>query len=60
MKTPCNKVCVIDEESGLCKGCLRTLEEIGRWGQMSESEREEIFSRLEKRKQQQAAPDAAA
>lgn len=60
MKTPCNKVCVIDEESGLCKGCLRTLEEIGRWGQMSEAEREEVFSRLEKRKQENPVRDPAA
>jgi predicted Fe-S protein YdhL (DUF1289 family) len=60
MKTPCNKVCVIDEASGLCKGCLRTLEEIGGWGQMSDAEREEVLSRLEKRKLEAAAPDAAA
>ena len=50
----------MDEESGLCKGCLRTLEEIGRWGQMSEAEREEVFSRLEKRKQENPVRDPAA
>ena len=40
----------MDEASGRCKGCLRTLDEIARWGQMSDAERAEVFSLLEKRK----------
>lgn len=56
MKSPCNNVCVIDPHSGLCKGCLRTLEEIGGWGAMSDEERERVFSVLpERRKRSESA-----
>lgn len=48
--TPCVKVCVVDGESGLCLGCLRTLPEIARWGGLSEAERETIMSDLPARK----------
>ena len=27
-QSPCRKVCVIHPESGLCIGCLRTIDEI--------------------------------
>jgi predicted Fe-S protein YdhL (DUF1289 family) len=50
MKSPCTKVCVMDEGSGLCKGCKRTLEEIGRWGRMTDAERDAVMQRLEQRK----------
>jgi len=50
MKSPCNKVCIIDERTGLCKGCLRTLDEIGRWGAMDDAQREQVLAQLEKRK----------
>lgn len=36
--TPCIGVCVLDA-GGFCQGCHRTIEEIGRWGLLSESER---------------------
>ena len=29
--SPCNNVCIIDTESGLCVGCNRTQEEITNW-----------------------------
>lgn len=50
MKSPCTKVCVMDLETGLCKGCRRTLDEIGRWGSMSDEEREKIMLALPARK----------
>ena len=55
MKSPCNKVCLIDEQTGLCRGCYRTLEEIGRWGSMSDAEREAILPLLDKRKESDVA-----
>jgi len=36
--TPCIGVCRLDSQ-GCCIGCRRTIEEIGRWGGMSEAER---------------------
>ena len=44
----------MDLERGLCKGCHRTLEEIERWGAMSDPEREAVLALLGKRKAQEA------
>ena len=44
--SPCTKVCTIDQASRLCMGCGRSLEEIARWGGMSEAERLEIMRAL--------------
>jgi predicted Fe-S protein YdhL (DUF1289 family) len=30
--SPCISVCRMDEKSGLCEGCQRTIDEIVRWG----------------------------
>lgn len=37
-ESPCVKICQIDDQ-GLCRGCFRSLEEIGRWMMMSDEER---------------------
>ena len=44
--SPCNKVCVMDAQSGYCRGCLRTLDEIARWGGMSDAERQAVLAAL--------------
>lgn len=54
--TPCVKVCVIDAESGLCLGCLRTLQEIGGWGALPDAERARVMAELPARRAQ-VAPD---
>jgi len=48
--SPCTKVCTIDPRSGLCLGCGRTLDEIGRWMSLSESERNRIMTELPQRR----------
>jgi len=45
-KSPCIDVCKIDKNSGLCKGCLRTKQEIKGWKSLSKSERREIISQI--------------
>lgn len=40
----------MDLQTGLCKGCYRTLEEIGRWGTMTDAERESVMKDLPSRK----------
>jgi hypothetical protein len=59
-ESPCIGVCVIDEVSGLCDGCLRTLEEIGLWGSSSAAQRREILARLDARRavRRSSAPGA--
>jgi predicted Fe-S protein YdhL (DUF1289 family) len=39
-------VCAIDQPSGLCTGCGRTLDEIARWGAMNDAERRAIMQTL--------------
>lgn len=46
METPCIKICTYDASHGLCSGCGRTLEEIARWSEMSEDERQRIMAEL--------------
>jgi predicted Fe-S protein YdhL (DUF1289 family) len=46
IQTPCTKVCAIDATSGLCAGCGRILDEIGRWGSMSDAERAAVMAAL--------------
>ncbi|MTH62696.1 DUF1289 domain-containing protein [Paracoccus shanxieyensis] len=48
--SPCVNICQIDPDSGLCIGCLRTLDEIARWGGMTDGERQAIMDRLPERK----------
>ena len=44
--TPCIKVCIVDGRSGLCVGCLRSLEEISAWGRLNPEERETLMAEL--------------
>lgn len=46
VESPCIKICVVHPESRLCTGCLRTIEEIGRWSKMHPDERREVMAEL--------------
>ncbi len=45
-ESPCVRLCVIHEESGLCLGCHRTRDEIARWSAMGADERAAILDEL--------------
>lgn len=47
--TPCINVCVIDAQTRLCRGCLRSLDEIAAWSAMSEPARRAVMARLPER-----------
>jgi predicted Fe-S protein YdhL (DUF1289 family) len=48
----------MDEDDRYCLGCKRTLGEIARWGEMSETEQAQILAQLEARRAETAeAPD---
>jgi hypothetical protein len=49
ISSPCTKVCTIDSASRLCLGCGRSLDEIARWGSMSEAERLDTMRALPER-----------
>jgi predicted Fe-S protein YdhL (DUF1289 family) len=47
--SPCINVCCLDAQ-GLCIGCLRTGEEIGRWMAMSAAEQWQLLAVLAERR----------
>lgn len=47
--SPCISVCVLDTSSGLCTGCLRSLDEIAEWGSMSDDAKRAVWAELPKR-----------
>ena len=47
--SPCVSVCQMDEATGLCQGCLRTLDEIGRWGNADNAFERAVWTRIEAR-----------
>ena len=53
MKSPCIKVCQMDPVQRICIGCYRTLDEIARWGGMTDVERDRVLSVLPARKARQ-------
>ena len=44
--SPCVNICVIDETTGWCAGCGRTIAEIAGWGTATVSARQTILARL--------------
>lgn len=49
IESPCIKICVIHPETRLCTGCLRSIDEIGSWSQMSADERTDVMDDLPNR-----------
>jgi predicted Fe-S protein YdhL (DUF1289 family) len=50
IRSPCVQICRIAPESGLCIGCLRTLDEIAAWAAFTDQERQAVFDALPSRK----------
>jgi predicted Fe-S protein YdhL (DUF1289 family) len=55
--SPCISVCRIDEASGLCVGCLRTLDEIAAWATLDDDARRAVWRAIGERRAARA--DAA-
>ncbi len=49
MPSPCVSLCKIDPASGLCQGCLRTLDEIVSWSQASEAFKGTVWAEIKRR-----------
>ena len=48
--SPCISVCRIDPSTGLCAGCLRTLDEIAGWGSYDEGEKRAVIQAIDVRR----------
>ena len=57
--SPCVGVCRLDSGTGLCTGCMRTLDEIALWPAAGEAERLAIVQRLRARRRAAGRTSAA-
>ena len=46
IESPCDKICLLDDATGLCRGCGRNINEIAQWSAYSDAERANIMSQL--------------
>lgn len=49
--SPCISVCRLDESTGWCAGCYRTIDEIRDWIIMTPDERHAVLARVAERRQ---------
>ena len=47
--SPCRSVCQIDEATGWCLGCRRTLSEIADWPMLSSRDKRSLLEALDQR-----------
>jgi predicted Fe-S protein YdhL (DUF1289 family) len=57
--SPCISVCQIDDESGCCIGCHRSMDEIRDWPIMSAAEKTDVLSRIAERKAARKNPNSS-
>jgi len=55
VSSPCVSICTLDPTGRHCLGCDRTIEEIGAWSTMSETDRRAVLLRLATRRMKEAA-----
>lgn len=53
LPSPCISVCTMEPASGLCRGCLRTLDEIAAWSTLGDAGKRAIWARIEVRANEQ-------
>ena len=50
VQSPCVNVCRMDEATGLCAGCLRTLDEIAMWSMLDDEDRQGVLDAVAQRR----------
>jgi predicted Fe-S protein YdhL (DUF1289 family) len=50
--SPCISVCTMNAATGLCDGCLRTLDEIACWSLFDPAEKRTVLARIADRRSQ--------
>jgi predicted Fe-S protein YdhL (DUF1289 family) len=48
--SPCLGICLMDPATRMCRGCLRTIDEIRAWYEASATEKRAILARLGERR----------
>ncbi|TFW05339.1 DUF1289 domain-containing protein [Oxalobacteraceae bacterium OM1] len=49
--SPCINVCRMNAATGLCEGCLRTIDEIVRWGGAADEEKRAVWVEIARRQE---------
>jgi predicted Fe-S protein YdhL (DUF1289 family) len=49
LPSPCISVCTMVQATGLCAGCLRTLDEIAAWSRLDDTAKRQVWQRIEQR-----------
>ncbi len=57
INSPCISICRMDEGSGWCEGCLRTIHEIAAWGNLNDAGKQTVLSQIEERRKLVRPPD---
>ncbi len=52
VESPCIGVCSMNDDTGFCHGCYRTIDEIRAWWDMSVEQQKTLLQTLEQRQQQ--------
>jgi uncharacterized protein len=47
--SPCINICRMHEPSGLCEGCLRTIDEIAAWSTLDDAAKRAVWDAIEER-----------
>ncbi|MBD8531425.1 MULTISPECIES: DUF1289 domain-containing protein [unclassified Massilia] len=47
--SPCISLCEMDGRTGLCRGCLRTIDEIIAWGTASDEDKRAVWVEIRRR-----------
>jgi len=48
--SPCISVCRMNDATGLCEGCLRTIDEIAAWSVLDDAQRRGVLEAIEWRR----------
>ena len=54
ISSPCIGICSVDDLSGLCVGCFRSMDEISQWWDMNDAERNKVMGQLADRQMENA------
>ena len=53
--SPCINVCRMDERTGWCEGCLRSIDEIAQWASFDDTAKRGVWEALAQRREQLSA-----
>ena len=47
--SPCINICRMNPSTGLCEGCLRTIDEIANWSRFDDAARRAVWDEIDRR-----------